>query len=146
MKDFLKDALKEGITADEIRAMLSLVEEEAKAEARLLMLGAQNILDPKSGKPIVTPSQDMVLGNYYLSIEEPGEENEGKVYKNSNEAIMAYERREITLHTRIAIPVSSFKLNLSIKRLNFKLVTFFSHFLKNTPIIILSNIFVLLHH
>ena len=76
------------------------------------MLGAQNILDPKSGKPIVTPSQDMVLGNYYLSIEEPGEENEGKVYKNSNEAIMAYERREITLHTRIAIPVSSFKYKL----------------------------------
>ncbi len=86
--------------------------EEAKAEARLLMLGAQNILDPKSGKPIVTPSQDMVLGNYYLSIEEPGEENEGKVYKNSNEAIMAYERREITLHTRIALPVSSFKYKL----------------------------------
>ena len=67
--------------------------EEAKAEARLLMLGANNILDPKSGKPIVTPSQDMVLGNYYLTIEEPGEENEGKVYKNSNEAIMAYERK-----------------------------------------------------
>ena len=86
--------------------------EEAKAEARLLMLGAQNILDPKSGKPIVTPSQDMVLGNYYLSIEEPGEENEGKVYRDSNEAIMAYERREITLHTRIALPVSSFKYKL----------------------------------
>ena len=86
--------------------------EEAKAEARLLMLGANNILDPKSGKPIVTPSQDMVLGNYYLSIEEPGEENEGKVYRNSNEAIMAYERREITLHTRIALPVSSFKYKL----------------------------------
>ncbi len=86
--------------------------EEAKAEARLLMLGANNILDPKSGKPIVTPSQDMVLGNYYLSIEEPGEENEGKVYKNSNEAIMAYERREITLHTRIVLPVSSFKYKL----------------------------------
>ena len=86
--------------------------EEAKAEARLLMLGAQNILDPKSGKPIVTPSQDMVLGNYYLSIEEPGEENEGKAYKNSNEAIMAYERREITLHTRIVIPVKSFKYKL----------------------------------
>jgi len=86
--------------------------EEAKAEARILMLGAQNILDPKSGKPIVTPSQDMVLGNYYLSIEEPGEENEGKVYKNSNEAIMAYERREITLHTRIAVPTNSFKYKI----------------------------------
>ena len=86
--------------------------EEAKAEARLLMLGANNILDPKSGKPIVTPSQDMVLGNYYLSIEEVGEENEGKVYKDANEAIMAYERREITLHTRIAVPVNSFKYKI----------------------------------
>ncbi len=86
--------------------------EEAKAEARILMLGANNILKPSDGKPIVTPSQDMVLGNYYITVEYAGEENEGKVYKNSNEAIMAYERREITLHTRIAVPVSSFKYKL----------------------------------
>ena len=88
--------------------------EEAKAEARILMLGANNILSPKDGKPIVTPSQDMVLGNYYITIEEAGLPNEGKVYKNSNEAIMAYERREITLHTRIVVPVSSFKHRLFI--------------------------------
>ena len=88
--------------------------EEAKAEARILMLGANNILSPKDGKPIVTPSQDMVLGNYYITIEEAGLPNEGKVYKNSNEAIMAYERREISLHTRIALPVSSFKHRLFI--------------------------------
>ena len=86
--------------------------EEAKAEARILMLGANNILKPSDGKPIVTPSQDMVLGNYYITVEYAGEDNEGKVYKNSNEAIMAYERREITLHTRIALPVSSFKYKL----------------------------------
>ena len=86
--------------------------EEAKAEARILMLGANNILNPKDGKPIVTPSQDMVLGNYYLTIEEAGLENEGKVFKNTNEALMAYERREISLHTRIAVPVSSFKYKL----------------------------------
>jgi DNA-directed RNA polymerase subunit beta' len=86
--------------------------EEAKAEARILMLSASNILNPKDGKPIVTPSQDMVLGNCYLTIEKNGEENEVKVYKNSNEALMAYERREITLHTRIAIPVKSFKYKL----------------------------------
>ena len=86
--------------------------EEAKAEARILMLGANNILKPSDGKPIVTPSQDMVLGNYYITVEYAGEENEGKVYKNSDEAIMAYERREITLHTRIAVPVSSFKYKL----------------------------------
>ncbi|MEG1015351.1 MAG: DNA-directed RNA polymerase subunit beta' [Bacilli bacterium] len=81
---------------------------EAQSEARILMLGANNILSPKDGKPIVTPSQDMVLGNYYLTIETPGEEHEGKAYKNENEALMAYERKEITLHTRICIPVSSF--------------------------------------
>ena len=86
--------------------------EEAKAEARILMLGANNILNPKDGKPIVTPSQDMVLGNCYLTIEYAGLPNEGHVYKDPNEALMAYERREIDLHTRIAIPVSSFKYKL----------------------------------
>ena len=86
--------------------------EEAKAEARILMLGANNILNPKDGKPIVTPSQDMVLGNCYLTLEREGEEHEGKVYKDSNEALMAYERKEITLHTRIALPVKSFKHKL----------------------------------
>ena len=86
--------------------------EEAKAEARILMLGANNILNPKDGKPIVTPSQDMVLGNCYLTIEYTGLPNEGHVYKDPNEALMAYERREIDLHTRIAIPVKSFKYKL----------------------------------
>ena len=86
--------------------------EEAQAEARMLMLGSNNILHPKSGDPIVTPSQDMVLGNYYITMEKAGEDGEGRVFKNSNEALMAYERREITLHTRIAIPVNSFKHKL----------------------------------
>ncbi len=85
------------------------ISEEAQAEARLLMLGANNILDPKDGKPIVTPSQDMVLGNYYLTLELPGEVNEGKAYKDANEALMAYERRDITLHTRICIPTKELK-------------------------------------
>ena len=83
--------------------------EEAKAEARILMLGANNILSPKDGSPIVTPSQDMILGNYYITMEKDGEKGEGRVFKNTNEAIMAYQRRDITLHTRIAIPVNSFK-------------------------------------
>ena len=86
--------------------------EEAQAEARLLMLGSNNILHPKSGDPIVTPSQDMVLGNYYITMEKAGEEGEGRVFKDCNEALMAYERREITLHTRIVIPVDSFKYKL----------------------------------
>ncbi len=86
--------------------------EEAQAEARLLMLGSNNILHPKSGDPIVTPSQDMVLGNYYITMEKAGEVGEGRVFKNTNEALMAYERRELTLHTRVAIPVDSFKYKL----------------------------------
>ena len=83
--------------------------EEAQAEARILMLGAGNILSPKDGKPIVTPSQDMVLGNYYLTIEKKGLENEGKAFKDTNEVLMAYERREITLHTRVCVLAKSFK-------------------------------------
>ena len=83
--------------------------EEAKAEARILMLGANNILSPKDGKPIVTPSQDMILGNYYITMEKPGHDGEGRAFKNSNEALMAYNRREVDLHTRIVVPVNSFK-------------------------------------
>ena len=85
------------------------ISEEAQAEARILMLGANNILKPSDGQPIVAPGQDMILGNYYITIEKPGLPGEGRVFKNDNEALMAYERREITLQTRIAIPVSSFK-------------------------------------
>ena len=88
------------------------ITEEAQAEARILMLGANNILKPSDGKPIVTPGQDMVLGNFYITIEKAGLPGEGRVFKNDNEALMAYERREITLHTRIAIPVNSFKHKL----------------------------------
>ncbi len=85
------------------------ISEAAQAEARLLMLGANNILSPKDGSPIATPGQDMVLGNYYLTMEKAGLEGEGRVFRNTDDAVMAYERREITLHTRIALPVKSFK-------------------------------------
>lgn len=60
---------------------------EAQAEARLLMLAAQNILNPKDGKPVVTPSQDMVLGNYYLTLEREGAIGEGMIFKDTNEAL-----------------------------------------------------------
>ena len=86
--------------------------EEAQAEARILMLGANNILKPSDGKPIVTPGQDMVLGNYYITMEKAGLPGEARVFKNSNEAILAYNRKEITLHTRIVLPVNSFKHKL----------------------------------
>ena len=85
------------------------ISEEAQAEARLLMLGANNILSPKDGSPIVTPGQDIVLGNYYITIEKADESGEGRVFKDSNEVIMAHERNEISLHTRIALPVKSFR-------------------------------------
>ena len=98
--------------------------EEAQAEARLLMLGANNILHPKSGEPVVTPAQDMVLGNYYLTMEEADPENEGRVFKDVNEALMEYERGNISLHTRLAIKVSAFTHKLfSEEHVNDYLVT-----------------------
>ena len=78
--------------------------EEAQAEARLLMLAAQNILNPKDGKPVVTPSQDMVLGNYYLTLERKDAVGEGMVFKNADEALVAYHNGYVHLHSRIAVP------------------------------------------
>ncbi|WP_235069495.1 DNA-directed RNA polymerase subunit beta' [Turicibacter sp. TJ11] len=81
--------------------------QEAQAEARLLMLAANNILNPKDGKPVVTPSQDMVLGNYYLTMEEAGAKGEGNIYKDTNELMMAYANGYVTLHSRIAIDANA---------------------------------------
>ncbi|MGP4077564.1 DNA-directed RNA polymerase subunit beta' [Halobacillus sp. K22] len=80
---------------------------EAQAEARILMLAAQNILNPKDGKPVVTPSQDMVLGNYYLTLEREGAVGEGMFFKDLNEALMAYQNGYAHLHTRVAVQASS---------------------------------------
>ena len=80
--------------------------EEAQAEARVLMLASNNILAPKDGKPIVTPSQDMVLGNYYLTLEKKGDIGEGSVYGNYDEVMLAYENKIISLHSKIAIKMS----------------------------------------
>ncbi|MFC3040930.1 DNA-directed RNA polymerase subunit beta' [Virgibacillus xinjiangensis] len=82
---------------------------EAQAEARILMLAAQNILNPKDGKPVVTPSQDMVLGNYYLTLEREGAIGEGKVFKDINEALLSYQNGYVHLHTRIAVQAASLK-------------------------------------
>ena len=81
--------------------------QEAQAEARLLMLAAQNILNPKDGKPVVTPSQDMVLGNYYLTMEQEGRVGEGMFFKDMDEAVLAYNNGFVHLHSRIAVPASS---------------------------------------
>ncbi len=80
---------------------------EAQAEARLLMLAAQNILNPKDGKPVVTPSQDMVLGNYYLTLERQGAVGEGSIFYGPEELNVAYENQKVHLHSRIAIKASS---------------------------------------
>ena len=108
--------------------------EEARAEALVMMLGSNNILGPKDGKPIVTPGQDMVMGNFYLTMEETAEEfyqeadrynavdcpksaaiwtrygdNEGHVFGSINEILMAYQTQHIHLHSRIAIPARALK-------------------------------------
>ena len=76
---------------------------EAQAEARYLMLGTHNLLKPSNGKPIATPSQDMVLGAYYLTLALDGEKGEGKVFKDKEEALMAYAEKQITLQSKIKV-------------------------------------------
>ncbi|MFS8229145.1 DNA-directed RNA polymerase subunit beta' [Staphylococcus aureus] len=81
---------------------------EAQAEARMLMLAAQNILNPKDGKPVVTPSQDMVLFKYYLTLERKDAVNTGAIFNNTNEVLKAYANGFVHLHTRIGVHASSF--------------------------------------
>ena len=79
---------------------------EAQAECRFLLLSPNNLLKPSDGGPVAVPSQDMVLGIYYLTQERPGVKGEGKFFKNLNEAILAYENGVITLHSRIKVRVT----------------------------------------
>ena len=95
---------------------------EAQAEARLLMLAAQNILNPKDGKPVVTPSQDMVLGNYYLTLEREGAVGEGMIFNDTNEALLAYQNGYVHLHTRVAVHASSLKNQTFTEEQNNKLL------------------------
>ncbi len=76
---------------------------EAQAEARFLMLAAGNLLKPSDGRPVTVPTQDMVLGSYYLTIDKPGEPGEGKVFRDENEAMMAYQDHVIGLHAKIKV-------------------------------------------
>ena len=82
--------------------------DEAQAEARLLMLAAHHILSPRDGEPIVAPSQDMVIGNYYMTIEDKGREGEGMIFKDMNEAIMAYKNGYVSLQTRVGVQTSAY--------------------------------------
>jgi len=79
---------------------------EAQAECRFLLLSPNNLLKPSDGGPVAVPSQDMVLGIYYLTQERPGAKGEGMVFKSINEAILAYENQAVTLHSRIKARVS----------------------------------------
>ncbi len=79
---------------------------EAQAECRFLLLSPNNLLKPSDGGPVAVPSQDMVLGIYYLTQERPGALGEGKFFKNVNEAILAYENQALTLHSRITVRMS----------------------------------------
>ncbi|WP_303233686.1 DNA-directed RNA polymerase subunit beta' [Holdemanella biformis] len=123
--------------------------EEARAEALVMMLGSHNILGPKDGKPIVTPGQDMVMGNFYLTMEETKDEffaeakhyeevgcpleaahwhrfgeNEGHVHTDEDEVMMAYQSKQVHLHTRIALPVCNMhKTSFDEKHKNDYLIT-----------------------
>ena len=76
---------------------------EAQAEARFLMLASNNILKPQDGRPVVSPTQDMVMGCYYLTMIRPGAKGEGKIFHSEDEAVMAYQTGEITLQSRVKI-------------------------------------------
>ena len=78
---------------------------EAQAEARFLMLASNNILKPQSGQPVVEPTQDMVLGCYYLTLQRDGEKGEGKAFASEDEAIMAYQTGECSLHAKVKIRI-----------------------------------------
>lgn len=96
---------------------------EAQAEARMLMLAAQNILNPKDGKPVVTPSQDMVLGNYYLTLERADAVNTGTIYNDTNEVLKAYANGYVHLHTRIGVHAQSFNNPTFTEEQNRKILT-----------------------
>ncbi len=80
--------------------------QEAQAECRFLLLSPNNLLKPSDGGPVAVPSQDMVLGIYYLTQERPGATGEGMIFKSVNEAILAYENAAVTLHSRIKVRVT----------------------------------------
>ena len=91
--------------------------DEAQEEARNLMLAAKNLLKPSDGKPVTVPTQDMVLGSYYLTIDKAGEKGEGKVFRDAAEAIMAYQDGVITIHAAIKVRVTKEIGDITISRI-----------------------------
>jgi len=78
---------------------------EAQAEARFLMLASNNILKPQSGLPVVEPDKDMVIGCYYLTLQRDGDKGEGKIFSSENEAVMAYQTGDVTLHAKVKVRI-----------------------------------------
>jgi len=95
---------------------------EAQAEARLLMMSTNNILVPSSGRPIVTPTQDMVIGIYYLTVEKPGAQGEGMYFGSMEEAEMAYSNGQIDLHARILVRHKGKRITTTLGRMIFNAV------------------------
>ncbi|AEF93109.1 DNA-directed RNA polymerase subunit beta' [Desulfotomaculum nigrificans CO-1-SRB] len=95
---------------------------EAQAEARLLMLAANNILNPKDGKPVASPTQDMVLGCYYLTIERDGDLGEGSVFKDEDEAILAYYNKAVSLHAKVQVRINGKRIDTTVGRVIFNQV------------------------
>lgn len=93
---------------------------EAQAEARILMLSAYNLLSPAHGRPLVTPTQDMILGCYYLTIMREGGKGEGKVFSSRHEAILAYHNGNLDLHAKIKVKTAKGLVETSVGRLIFK--------------------------
>lgn len=92
---------------------------EAQAEARILMLAANNVLNPKDGRPVVTPTQDMVLGCYYLTLDKPEAKGEGRAFIDIDEAVLAYEKGDIELHAKITVRFRGERIESTVGRLIF---------------------------
>jgi len=95
---------------------------EAQAEARLLMLSSHNILNPKDGRPVASPTKDMVLGCYYLTIEKSGAKGEGKVFKDADEAVLAYDSKVIDLQAVVKVRMDGKLVETTAGRLIFNSV------------------------
>jgi DNA-directed RNA polymerase subunit beta' len=92
---------------------------EAQSEARLLMLSANNILNPKDGRPVAVPTQDMVLGIYYLTMEKDDAFGAEKVFKDTEEAVMAYYNKDVSLHARVKVRLSGKRVETTVGRIIF---------------------------
>ncbi|WP_338969960.1 DNA-directed RNA polymerase subunit beta' [Spiroplasma endosymbiont of Labia minor] len=111
---------------------------EAVGEARALMLGSKAILGPKDGKPIVTPTQDMILGNYYLTLEEKGLTGEGMIFATLDEAVIAYQNERVALNALIGVPVSKLSeklIKISDEKQNGYLLTTVGKIIFNTEFV-----------